>query len=208
MKIIAYHISRELGIFNSLGEKSSGSQDILAFLLQDYGESIKVFDQLDYCIACLCHLLALTFQECFALSTYKQVKLKGSIEIHYLPGKFASVQKGNVKAQFSDVAQYDSLYDNPLETELDSICFGQVKNAGDLAQDVYNACVSLGFKPQNLISPSNVFVSQKIKKELWDYKRQRFNLPTIADVPVEVLQYADESLRGNWTQANFRGSYK
>lgn len=114
MKIIAYHISRQ-AIFNSLGEKCAS--DFLSFLMKDYSESIKCFDQLDYCVACLCYLINITPYEAHILQTTGFVGLKNGYRIGYRPGKYASVAFGDrdnrTTVKFSDVAQYDAAFDEP-----------------------------------------------------------------------------------------------
>ena len=206
MKIIAYHIDREKGIYNSLGEHLEPCEftQTMDFLLGN--EALKVFDQLDCAAASFLHLINITDKEAQRLFENGRINFSGTpYRISYFPAKYFAIYKGfgasEVKAEFSDISQYNSELDNMVLTKEEGQIRSLVTYTTKTATDVYDALVSLGLQPENLISPSNVFIRQKFDKE-------KFNLPTMDDVPVGVLQYADECVKGNYVEAFNRGYFE
>lgn len=206
MKIISYHIDRDYGIYNSLGEHLEPCEftQVMDFLLSNDG--IKVFDQLDYAVAGLLHLINITSKEASRLFENGRITFSGSpYRMTYYPSKYMAIYKGfganEQKAEFSDISQYDAILDNmALEKDEQSIK-QSVTYALNVAKEVYNCLVELGLQPENLISPSNVFTRQKFDKE-------KYNLPTMDDVPIGAMQYADECSKGNFVEAYGRGYYE
>lgn len=165
-------------------------------------EAIKVCDNIDFAAAGLCFIANLSAKEAERLQTFKRVHLQGTpYTIRYLPGKYLALNKGFGEsaqtAEFSDMGQYDSSFDVPGQR--------RAKQAAELGRELYQAFRELGFKPENFISPANIFIKQK-------YKLEKYSLPTMDNMGAmdglfntEVLTMADKCLRGNWVEAYQRG---
>ncbi len=206
MNIISYHADKAYGIYNSFGEhlKPCGFEDTLDFLLEHDG--IKVFDQLDCAVAGILALIGITAKEAERLFEHGRINFTGSpYRLTYYAGKYMAVYKGfgvnELKAEFSDASQYDAILDNMALENDEQPIKQSVDYALKVATEVYDCLVGLGLQPENLISPSNVFIRQKFDKE-------KYNIPTMDDVPISVLQYADECVKGNYVEAFQRGYFE
>ena len=167
MNIIGYAINRDLGIFNSLGQKQS-TKPYIPFLLKDK-DAIKVLSNIDFDVAALLPLLGLTDKELDKLATNKTLSIP-PYKILYYPDKFFSIDEGiannKVWVNFSDVAQYEPQLNEIDTIQTDDYYFARAKLAQEVGEKVYQSFIALGFHPQNIISPVNVFRKEAMPKDL------------------------------------------
>lgn len=200
MKIIAYSIDRETGIYTSDGRHQDESP-YLEFILQDTApETIQCFSNLDFDVAGLLALLKPSPKELETLAESESLSLP-PYRFKYFPGKFFGLDKGfgagHPFANISDIEQYDNSFDKIENRHDEEYWFGRAKAAHLKALEVYDIFVQLGLSPTNLISPKNVY----------DTKLTELNLPTILDIPEEVTEIAFDGCYGNFVEAYQQGHF-
>jgi len=202
MKVIGYEINRE-GIFSSGGEHCS-KPPYLDFLLREQPETIRVFANLDACVANLASLINLSEKEARYLLTSKKkmshlfdcdISLQYYPEKHFLAGK-GSYPNLQAYSQFSDASQYCpdlKKFGNGLTN------FSRAKLAQEAGQEAYNIYIKLGFEPGSLTSPVSIF-----KKQIF----RELDLPLICDIPMEAGWMAYQCCKGGWAEVFTRGHFQ
>jgi hypothetical protein len=190
-KVIVYQVD-DKGIHNNLGEYKL-LPNYLDFLLQNSKDTVKLFANLDDDVSKLLRLLKLSDTQLYDLATAKACMVDKFYKLMYIPGKWFSIDKGYGRTKewtgFSDLVQYDSL------GVIDS---NDIKYYGVLAEEVYQSFVELGFNPNNLISPANVY-----RKEVLS----QLDLPRFDDIPSEAMTVAYECCKGSWIESFAIGKF-
>lgn len=189
-KVLVYQVSGNV-IGCSNGEcLSNGDRYSLDFLLKDTRDSIKLFTNLDDDVSKLLRILNLSKTQLEDLANVQRCVVDKIYTLMYIPGKWFSIDKGygNSKqwAGFSDLSQYHSEESINLD------------RAKAIAEEVYYTFADMGYNPNNLISPSNVY-----RKEVLD----ALDLPSFDDVPLQAMEIAYECCKGNWVESFAIGKF-
>ena len=202
MTILAYHIEKSL-MCNSLEQVCLA--DPLRFLTSNEPSDIKLFTNLDYCVANLLRLLGIDKEGGQKLlSNRKLYLIPENCEMFYIPGKMFSLTLGKTSDaptySFADCSQYKEMplikggydADKAIKLCLESQAVGQ---------EVYNALCSLGLSPSTLTSPIKAYQAEVL---------DNLNLPTVSDMgkAVEAAEWAYECSHRQWVEAFKVGHWK
>lgn len=192
--IRAYHIEKDfIASNNSLPHPI---QDYLYFLVQGQLDDIRLFTNLDYCVAILMRLLNLdkgAGQK--LLDTHKLYLILENVELFYITGKFFSISLGKHKDaptyKFADCSQYREL---PLIKGGYSAATAKEACAQSEAtgQEIIQCLSNLGLHPTVLTSPIKAY-----QKEVLD----QLDLPTVSDMPQEAAEWFYECSHRQWVEA-------
>jgi len=202
MRIIGYHISDGL-IVNSDGEFCK-LPPWLNFLAANKGDSIKTLYHLDYSVACLLKMIGLPIELCKELLETSDLRFdvvdgqftrlepddKNPVGfvVQYIPRKWFSIKDCSTRqwAGFSDMLQYHNkaLDGQPPEK------YAEI--AEITGQQVYDALVKLGLHPKSLSSPISAYSKEVLSQ---------IDLPTVDDLPDDVIEFAYNCIKGAWVEA-------
>ena len=190
MEVVGYHLLCER-IYCSDG--TFEDQDYLGFLLQDKGEAIKVFYNLDWAVARLCYLLNIPEHQLQKFWKSGSLWIAGHT-IFFVQHRYLSIKFGKYfgEANFSDCSQYDA----SLPFEIDPL--DAAKKAQEIGQRVYDVLARLDLHPTTLSSPIAAY-----QKEILS----TMDLPTYKDMPAEVSYYAQRCKKGGWQECFQRGHF-
>lgn len=202
MTIIVYHIEHNV-LCNNLGQVCLANP--LEFLTQDSPGNIRLFSNLDYCVANLLRLLGIDKEGGQKLLSNRRLYLiPENCELFYIPGKIFSLTLGKTSDaptySFADCAQYHEMTlvkggynaDSAIKMCIESQAVGQ---------EVFSALCSLGLSPNTLTSPIKAY-----QKEVLD----NLNLPTVSDMgkATEAAEWAYECSHRQWVEAFKTGHWK
>ncbi len=172
MRIVAYRTNISNGrvlLEESTGESilDNNLDKLFAFLLEDYGECIKVCWDLDSTVSAFLRLMGSRL--CRDLRTNKRCHL-GGYKIFYIPDKVWSVSYGRYKANLYGLEQYFPELDEPdvLDVQL-------------LGMKLLRELQKMGLKPTKLTSPVAIYEENILSK---------LDLPLAKDIPIEACEYA------------------
>jgi hypothetical protein len=191
MRIMAYQTKMEGGrvlILESGGAHllSDNLEEIWGFLLEDYGECLKVCWDLDGTVAPLLRLLGKT--ACRALRTSKKWH-RGLFSIFYIPDKVFSVSHvSGAKMNLYGLEQYYPELDEP-----------DVEGVQALGMKLLLELKKMGFRPTKLTSPIAIYEEAILSK---------LDLPKITDMPKEVAEMAYECSGRLWVEAHQIGYWQ
>lgn len=199
VNVTGYHINEE-GIFNSNGKHIK--EDGFNFLLTDSPDSIKIFSNLDACVAALFRLYPQKkqFYDYLLTSTKKMSRMfKEELGIQYFPGKSFSIVKGwypnkEAVAQFSDANQYSEDLSRAIIRDDGFTCAKKAQEVGAHAIEIFTR---LGYEPVSATSPVSVFRRAVLRK---------INLPSMGDIPSDVRGIDFQTCKGGWFEA-FKTGY-
>lgn len=199
MKIIGYCIDYKSGIYTSEGEQSKDFD----FVLKDYGkDAIRIMSCMDYDVANLLRIFNIKPDEAQRLVKGNLYAPPYRLKYYGRPGKFFCAEKGfgyeKQYSNFCDASQYDNKLREIKDDHSPEYGFARANKAKQIGEEVYSAFKKLGYKPESLISPTNVF-RKSVLSEL--------SLPKRADVPPEAEIIAYDCCRGNWLEAYQRGYF-
>lgn len=200
MNIITYHIEQS-GIYNSINEHCISNY--LEFLCGSEPEDIRLFTNLDYCVANLLKLLNLDKNAGETLLANRKIYLiPDNYELFYIPGKIFSITFGKTIGtptfSFSDCSQYKEAQlvkggydaDRAISTCIES---------NQVGQEVLQSLVELGLSPTTLTSPIKAYQEEVLNN---------LDLPTVSDMPVEVAEWFYECSHRQWVEAFQMGHWK
>jgi hypothetical protein len=193
MKIIAYSIAN--GTI-ACSDGTTCDTNWVDFLLKDKGDAIKVFDQLDYCVAKLLKHIGL--HDDFLKKLYKTGDLYfQGFKYQYVPHKWFSIKYGGFGyAGFSDMGQYSQdLFNFTMPVEPQE----RARKASEVGQVVFNTLRSLNLHPASLTSPVGIWAKEVLDKS---------GIPTCTDVPDEVNLYAYQCTHGGWLEVFKKGYFE
>ncbi len=173
MRIVAYQISIKDGkvlILESGGAHllSNHLHEIWSFLLEDYGECLKICWDLDATVAPLLRLLGKT--ACKGLQTTKKWH-EGVFQVFYVVGKVFSVSHvSGARMSLYGLEQYYPDLDEP-----------DVEGLQALGMKLLKELNKMGFQPTKLTSPVAIYEEAILSK---------LDLPKITDMPKEVAEAA------------------
>jgi len=191
MRIMAYQTKTEDGkvlILESGGAHllSNHLYEIWSFLLEDYGECLKICWDLDGTVAPLLRLLGRT--ACKGLQTTKKWH-EGAFQLFYIVGKVFSVSHvSGAKMSLYGLEQYFPDLDEP-----------DVEGVQALGMKLLKELNKMGFRPTKLTSPVAIYEEAILSK---------LDLPKITDMPKEVAQMAYECSGRLWVEAHCLGYFE
>lgn len=190
MRIIAYQIgqdTRTVGIKESTGDcvESDNIMKLLGFLVEDYGESLRVCWTLDTTVAPLLKMLG--EKRCRTLYETKKLHIP-PYSIFYIPSKVFSVKHIPTRLQCNlyGIDQYFQDYPEPAD-------INDVYNFGRMLWEELKA---MGMRPTKLTSPAAIY-EQCVLRFL--------DKPTVKDLPPVVGEYAWRCSGKVWVEAHKLG---
>jgi len=215
VKIKGYHVDHS-GIYTSDGEFTN-KPSFLSFLTKPEPDTIRVFTDLDACVAGFCSLikfsqkqaeyLLVTNQAHISKLTYELGKpLDKPFLIRYFTKRFFLIGEGSEYNSLENVATFSdaSQYSTDLQRLDRSVTgFARAKQAKGVGEEVYNTYCEIGKSlgqrfgltyepPRSLISPISFFRNQVIEK---------LDLPKIESVPKQASLLALRCCKGGWAEA-------
>jgi hypothetical protein len=199
MKIKGYHIDHS-GIYTSDNEYTK-TPSYLNFLSKEEPDTIRVFSNLDDCVAGLALLLKFSPKQGDYLVKNTQSGINYELGnpvsyfVQYIPAKFLMVKYGRELHSSGNVAMYNdaSQYATELRILNQSVTgFERAKLARDVASEAYSAFISMGITPSNLISPINVY-----RRAILD----NLDLPNASCLPRDAVLTMYDCCKGGWTEA-------
>ena len=191
MRIVAYQTSIEDGkvlILESGGASilSGDLEKLFAFLLEDYGECLKVTWDLDQTVSPLLRILGKT--ACKGLQTTKKWH-ENSFRVFYIPDKVFSLSHASgLRCNLYGLEQYFPDLDEPDVEELQA-----------LGTKLLKELAKMGFpNPSKLTSPVAIYEEAILSK---------LRLPKITDIPKEVAEMAYECSGRLWVEAHCLGYF-
>lgn len=155
--------------------ESDSYDDLLKFLLEDWGTAIKICWDLDEFVAPLLRLIGKT--PCLRLAdNFHKCHLQGGFSLFYILGKMFSVHYGRYSTTIYSIKQYFPKSEAP-ETAFD------VSALGDYLLDTLH---SMGLYPTKLTSPIGIFD---------ECVMSHMTIPTIYDQSDDVIDAADYALK-------------
>lgn len=186
MRIIAYEIipdNNGLEIRESTGEicRSKKLDTLLSFLLEPYGECIKVCWNLDETVASLLKLLGES--NCRVLYKTKRLKIP-PFSVFYIEGKVLSI--GHIPSRTKlDLYGIDQYFPDLGEPE-------SLEELEDLGTFLIQELRKMGLKPTKLTSPVAIYEECVLR---------HLSLPIVADMPKEAATMAYECAGRLWISA-------
>jgi len=191
VRIMAYQTRMEDGkvlILESGGAHllSNNLDEIWSFLLEDYGECLKICWDLDGTVAPLLRLLGRT--ACRGLKSTKKWH-EGLFHLFYVTEKVFSVSHvSGAKMSLYGLEQYFPDLDEPDVEGLQALGMKLLKELG-----------KMGFRPTKLTSPIAIYEEAILSK---------LDLPKITDIPKEVASMAYECSNRLWVEAHVLGYFE
>jgi len=190
MRIIAYRTSTQNGrvlLQESTGEYvlDNDIEKLFAFLLEDYGECIKVCWDLDATVSVFLKLLGVKL--CRDLRTTKRCWVN-DYKVFYIPGKVFSITYGRYKMSLYGLEQY---YPELAEPDVEEV--------QGLGMGLLEELKKMGLRPDKLTSPVAVY-EQTVLKDL--------DLPLAKDMPVAVAEMAWLCSGRLWIESHQIGYFK
>lgn len=206
MRIVGLAVSRELGVFSSLGEWHEKSP-YLSLLLRNYGrDTIKVLANIDYDVSALLPLLNMTNKELEKLAREKRVFL-APYKLTYYPDRFFSVAegfgRGRISASFSDMSQYEPRLSTIEDSKDPTYFMSRAKLAQETGEKVYESMVRLGYHPEGLVSPVNVFR----KEAMPDSLPTMVSLDLTPEEKASLTAYSYECCHGSLVESYKKGHF-
>lgn len=190
MRIIAYQVgqdTRTVGIKESTGDcvESDNVMKLLGFLVEDYGEALRVCWTLDTTVAPLLKMLG--EKRCRTLYETKKLHIP-PYSIFYIPSKVFSIKHIPTRLQCNlyGIDQYFQNYPEPEDIEV-------VYNFGRMLWEELKA---MGMRPTKLTSPAAIY-EQCVLRFL--------DKPTVKDLPSVVGEYAWRCSGKVWVEAHKLG---
>lgn len=184
MRIVAYKTSMIDGkvlIQESGGASvlSSDLEKLFAFLLEDYGDCLRICWDLDATVSVFLRILGKT--ACRGLQTAKKWHQE-PFRVFYIPDKVFSVSHvSGLKCNLYGLEQYYPELDEPDVEELQGLGMKLLKELR-----------KMGFEPTKLTSPIAIYEEAILSK---------LDLPKVMDMPKEVAQMAYECSGRLWVEA-------
>ncbi len=195
MEVIAYHIERNL-LCNSQGQVCL--VDPLRFLDSGSTEDIRLFTNLDYCVANLFRLLRLPKEagERILLNRKLQI-IPENYELFYIPGKIFSITFGKAANAptytYADCSQYHDMRIVKGGYSADQ-AIEACKQSADTGREIMQCLGKLDITPTALISPIKCYQKAVLDK---------MDLPTVMDMgkAEEAAEWAYECSHRQWVEA-------
>lgn len=189
--MITYHIEKDFiannkdNIGNSIELLTEGSLD-----------DLRLFTNLDYCVANLLRLLQLDKGAGQRLmDTHKLYLIPENIELFYIPGKFFSITLGKDASaptyKFADCSQYLELPLIKGGYNADSAVQACIKSQAT-GQEVVQCLRNVDLNPATLTSPIKAYQNETLNQ---------LDLPTVSDMPQEAAEWAYECSHRQWVEA-------
>lgn len=191
MRIMAYQTRTKDGqvlILESGGASllSNDLDKLWSFLLEDYGDCLKICWDLDATVAPLLRLLGRT--ACKGLKSTKKWH-EGAFHLFYIVGKVWSVSHvSGAKMNLYGLEQYYPDLDEP-----------DVEGLQALGMKLLKELNKMGFNPTKLTSPVAIYEEAILSK---------LDLPKITDMPKEVASMAYECSGRLWVEAHCLGYFE
>lgn len=207
-RIIGYHISLNSDVLtvvntdNQVMKAKLGDPQhpIIDFLLQNKGNSIKVFYHLGYSVACLLRFLEITKEQAGNLLETQKFDLY-PYNFQHLPHKYFSIKSiyrdphgDKPFSNFSDMSQFSPWFLSPNDDLREKA--EEAKSKGEV---FYKALTDLGLHPTTLTSPIRAFEKEILSK---------CDQPTDRDVPDEVAWAAYQCCHGGWLESYQKGHFE
>jgi hypothetical protein len=190
MRIMAYQTRIEDGkvlILESGGASllSNDLEKLFAFMLEDYGECLKVCWDLDQMVSVFLRILGKI--ACKALKSTKKWH-ENSFRVFYIPNKVFSISHvSGLKCNLHGLEQYYPDLDEP-----------DVEGLQALGMKLLKELNRMGFYPTKLTSPVAIYEEAILSK---------LDLPKITDIPKEVASMAYECSGRLWVEAMCLGYF-
>ena len=200
MKVIGYYCNNKGLLVNSDGDHTDTSP-YLDFILRDSTrpnekeQTIQIFYNINYNVANILKTIGITKEQGAKLNSTEELLIP-PYKLKYVPNKFFSIKKGSYFCNVSDASQYGNLRledDEPLDT-----CIMRANKAAQIGQQVLEGMNSIGLYPTSITSPIRAFEREKLAK---------LDLPILENIPIDVLEYADECCDASWLEGYRVGSY-
>lgn len=191
MRIMAYRTSTQDGkvfIQESGGDSalSSDLEKLWGFLLEDYGDCLKICWDLDATVSAFLRILGKT--ACRALQTAKKWHQE-PFSIFYIPNKVFSVSHvSGRKMNLYGLEQYYPELDEPSVDDLQALGMKLLKELR-----------KMGFEPTKLTSPVAIYEEGVLSG---------LDLPTVKDMPKEVAAMAYECSGRLWVECHQIGFWQ
>ena len=190
MRIIAYQTRIEDGqvlLAESTGEYvlAADIEKLFAFLLEDYGDCLKICWDLDSTVSVFLKLMGINL--CRELRATKKCRVNGH-RLFYIPDKVFSVSYGRYKCQLYGLEQYFPELSEPDLEELQG-----------LGMKLLEELKKMGLKPTKLTSPVAIYEENILSK---------LDLPLAKDMPVEAAEFAYRASGKLWIEAHKIGYFQ
>jgi hypothetical protein len=196
-EIIGFHISKDFAISSSPSRPCGNN---VAQWLASFGDSLNIIYSLDYSASCLIRKMGLKREQCEHLLQNTKVWIDSlKTQITYIPSKFLAIKYGEIyNSPYAMFANADQYLLAVIEDGNQDWCFQKACEAQVVGKQVYEGLALMKVDAQNLISPINNFA-----RTYFD----RFNFPSVSDLPDQVGEYAFECLDAGWFDSPQKGAW-